>query len=543
MISILQAKKLGRLSGSWIAPNITAGLVVAAVALPLSLAYAIASGMPPQVGIYTTMIMTFLGSLFGGSMLLISGPAPALITILAGISATDGPDAVVLTALIAGVILLIMGLVKFGLVMRFIPEPVVLGFVVGVAFIVAMSAFPYFTGVPKPHGLANHEKLIELGQHISEVYWPTVIMGISALLIMILFQTVKPLKRIPGPLVVLVLGIIVMKTLQPEGVATIGTQFKGIPQGLPTFTLPEVSFSRVIGLIVPGFTVAFVASLETLLAAKVGDGLSGTKHLPDQELKSQGIANIVCSLFGAMPGAGSVSRTATSLKSGGSSPIAGITLAVTLAIILLLLAPQAADVPMAVIGAILMMVAWKMAEFPHLISTTRHAPRTDVVILWLTAILTVFAGLQYATPVGVMIAALYFMKRMASEVSYSTREGGAADDDLTPLDLPAGTLLLDIDGPFFFAAIEPFEIELGELGSDPKNLIIRLDDAPYMDFSGLEALEDAITHLHKRGVRVIVSDANVTVRKKLEAVGIVKLIGAENMVPSFEDALALVRQG
>lgn len=545
MISIRQAQRQGRLAPSTIWPNVVAGLVVASVALPLSMAYAIGSGVPPQWGLYSTIILTFVGSLIGGSVVLISAPASALITLVGGLSGKDGLEAVVVTAIIAGVLLVIMGLVKFGRVMQFIPEPVILGFMLGVSFTIAFGAVVDVLGVPKPKGHHYHEKIADLGRHITQVHVPTMILGFSLVLLMIVVQNVKPLKRLPGPLVALVAGWLVVRFLHPEGVATVGTKFGGIPSGLPTPSIPDVSVSLVLHLLLPGFVIAFIAAIEALLASKVGDGLAGTRHHSNQELKSQGIGNILCGLFGSMPGTGSVSRTATSIKNGGSSPVAGLTLVVALILVLLLLAPLAVDIPMAAIGAILLMVAWKMAEVPHLIGMSKRSPRSDIVILWLTALLTIFTGLEVAAPVGVMLASLYFMSRMAKSVSYSTKgDGELLDEDgdgAGETEVPAGTLVFDIDGPFFFAAIEPFEMAMDELAADPQNLIIRLDDAPYMDLSGLEAMEDAIERLHDRGVRVIICDANDRIRVKLEKVGIVDLIGEQNMPNSFEEALALVR--
>lgn len=539
MIAIRQAQKEGLLRWSNWPQNLVAGLIVGVVALPLSMAFAIASGVTPQMGLYTAIIAAIIVSLFGGSLVQIAGPTGAFIVILAGITAKHGVDGLQIATLMAGVILVAMGLAKFGVVLKFIPAPVIVGFTAGIGVIIFTGQWHNFLGLPKPEGEHFHEKMLSLVSTIGLTHWPTAILAIICLLSIILTPRIPGMKRVPGPLVALLIGTAVVMVAHPAGVATIGSQFGGIPTGLPHFAPPPVTFSRIIELLMPAFTIAMLGAIESLLSATVADGMAGTRHDPNQELTGQGVANVACALLGGFAATGAIARTATNIRNHGNSPIAGVTHSVVLVAILLALAPLAANIPLAALAAILFIVAWNMSEVRHVVSMTRRAPLADVAILWVTLLLTVFADLVVAVNVGVILATLHFLRRMADSVEVVRHDDPGQMADLAHL--PADTLVYQIEGPLFFAAVEPFERALAETNTDPATVIIRLGRAPFMDITGLQALRDAIADLHRRGVRVIVCEANGRVRLKLDRAGVLDLIGPENAPDTLAEAVALAR--
>jgi SulP family sulfate permease len=539
MIAIRQAQREGLLRWANWPQNLVAGLIVGVVALPLSMAFAIASGVTPQMGLYTAIIAAIIVSLFGGSLVQIAGPTGAFIVILAGITSKHGIDGLQIATLMAGVILVAMGFAKFGVVLKFIPAPVIVGFTAGIGVIIFTGQWHNFLGLPKPEGEHFHEKMLSLFSNLGLIHWPTALLAVGCLLAIICTPRMPGLKRVPGPLVALLLGTGVVMALHPAGVATIGSQFGGIPTGLPTFAPPPVTFDRIIELLMPAFTIAMLGAIESLLSATVADGMAGTRHDPNQELTGQGVANVACALMGGFAATGAIARTATNIRNGGNSPIAGITHSVVLVAILLALAPLAANIPLAALAAILFIVAWNMSEVRHVVSMTRRAPIADVAILWVTLLLTVFADLVVAVNVGVILATLHFLRRMADSVEVSRHDELGPDPDLEHL--PPDTLVYQIEGPLFFAAVEPFERALAETHTDPRTVIIRLGRAPFMDITGLQALRDAIADLRRRGVNVIICEANSRVRMKLDRAGVLEVIGHENAPETLADAVALAR--
>ncbi|MGI9253113.1 MAG: SulP family inorganic anion transporter [Thermomicrobiales bacterium] len=541
MIAIQQAARAGLLRGSNWPRNLVAGLIVGVVALPLSMAFAIASGVTPQMGLYTAIVAAIVVSLFGGSLVQIAGPTGAFIVVLAGITAKHGIDGLQIATLMAGVMLVAMGLARFGAVLKFIPAPVIVGFTAGIGIIIFTGQWHNFLGLPKPEGEHFHEKMISLFSTIGQIHWPTAALATACLLAIVLTPRIPGLKRVPGPMVALLLGTGVMMTAHPAGIATIGTAFGGIPTGLPSFSPPPVTFGRIIELLGPAFTIAMLGAIESLLSATVADGMAGTRHDPNQELTGQGVANVACALLGGFAATGAIARTATNIRNGGNSPIAGITHSVVLIAVLLALAPLAANIPLAALAAILFIVAWNMSEVRHVVSMTRRAPMADVAILWVTLLLTVFADLVVAVNVGVILATLHFLNRMAGSVEVSTADLSGLDPDLR--DMPPDTLVYQIEGPLFFAAVEPFQQALAATHTDPKTVILRLGRAPFMDITGLQALRDAVADLHRRGVRVIICEANGRVRLKLDRAGVLELIGDGNATETIAEALALAREG
>ena len=540
MIALKEAWHAGLLGrGHWV-PNIVSGLIVGVVALPLAMAFAIASGAKPEQGLYTAIVAGFLVSALGGSRLQIAGPTGAFIVILSGITAKHGIDGLQIATLMAGVMLLGMGLARMGAVIRFIPAPVIVGFTAGIGVIIWVGQWRYFFGLPAPAGEHFHQKLWALLQSLPSLHLPTTALAVASLVLVVFAPRLPGLRRVPGPLVAMVLATLAQVVFGFEGVTTIGSAFGGIPRGLPSFALPEVTPARVVELVGPAFTVAMLGAIESLLSAVVADGMAGTRHDSNQELVGQGIANIAAPLFGGFAATGAIARTATNVRNGGTGPIAGMTHALTLVLIILFLAPLAAHIPLAALAAILFVVAYNMSELKHFARMVRRAPRADVVILVITFVLTVFADLVVAVNIGVILATLHFLRRMAASVEVKPVAGRELAQALGQTDdasLPDGVLVYAIDGPFFFAAVEQFEHALAVTHSDPRAVVIRLGRVPFMDITGLQALEEVADKLRRRGVRVVMCEANDLVRSKLERAGIPARLGEGGYADDLASAL------
>ncbi|TJZ64364.1 SulP family inorganic anion transporter [Chitiniphilus eburneus] len=541
MIALLEAHRAGLLGRrNWL-PNLIAGVVVGVVALPLAMAFAIASGAKPEQGLYTAIVAGLAVSIFGGSRLQIAGPTGAFIVILSGVTAKYGIAGLQLATLMAGFILLLFGLTRMGAVIKFIPDPVIVGFTAGIAVIIWTGQWPDFFGLPAAQGAHFHEKLWHMLESFPQWHPATTGIAVLSLLLVLYGPRIPGLKRVPGPLLAMVAATAIQAIFQFDGVTTIGSAFGGIPQGLPTFALPEITASRLIELIGPAFTIAILGAIESLLSAVVADGMAGTRHNANQELVGQGIANMVTPLFGGFAATGALARTATNVRNGGTSPLAGIAHAVFLLLVLLLLAPLAADIPLPALAAILFVVAWNMSEARHFLRMARRAPRADVVILLVTFALTVFADLVVAVNIGVILATLHFLRRMSSSVAVTAQGSQELKKEFGHrgfTDLPPGLLVYALEGPFFFGAAENFERTLSNIHADPRVLIIRLKWVPFIDITGLQTLEEVIGSLHKRGVLVKLSGANERVSEKLDRAGIVDLVGREHVHPAFDEALA-----
>ncbi|WP_267269979.1 SulP family inorganic anion transporter [Pseudomonas protegens] len=540
MIAIREAWKAGLLGPRHWARNLVAGVIVGVVALPLAMAFAIASGVKPEQGIYTAIIGGLLVSLFGGSRLQIAGPTGAFIVILAGVTAKYGVDGLQLATMMAGIILFLLGISRLGALIKFIPDPVILGFTAGIGVIIWVSQWKDFFGLPAVQGEHFHQKLWHLLQALPELHLATTLLALLSLALLLWVPKIPALKRLPAPLVAMVLATALQSLFQFQGVATIGSAFGGIPQGLPTLQLPEISLPRILDLIGPAFAIAMLGAIESLLSAVVADGMAGTRHDSNQELIGQGIANLATPLFGGFAATGAIARTATNIRNGGSSPLAGITHAVVLVLIILFLAPLAANIPLCALAAILFVVAYNMSELHHFKRMVQRAPRADVAILLCTFVLTVFSDLVIAVNIGVILAMLHFLRRMASSVEVQQVVGEDLENELRDKGrghLPAGVLIYTIEGPLFFGAAETFERALAQTHSDPRLLIIRLKHVPFMDITGLQTLEEVIGQLHKRGIVVKLCEANLKVHAKLERVGILHAIGAQNYHRDLSSAL------
>ncbi|HGC5939983.1 TPA: SulP family inorganic anion transporter [Legionella pneumophila] len=544
MNTITESYRAGLFQKKYWLQNIISGLIVGVVALPLAMAFAIASGAKPEQGLYTAIVAGLIVSVMGGSRVQIAGPTGAFIVVLSGITAQYGISGLQIATLMAGFILILFGFARLGTIIKFIPSPVIIGFTSGIAVVIWVGQWQYFFGLPTPGSGHFHEKFWNLLQSFPHLNIATTSLGICALFIVLYSNKLPGLKRIPGPLAALVMVTIIQSVWHFEGVATIGSLFGGIPQGLPAFIWPEITMGRLIELTGPAFAIAMLGAIESLLSAVVADGMSGTRHNSNRELVGQGIANIVAPLFGGFAATGAIARTATNIRNGGNSPLAGIIHSITLILVLLFLAPLAVNLPLAALAAILFVVSWNMSEARHFIKLIRVAPRVDVVILLVTFCLTVFVDLVVAVNVGVMIAVLHFLRRMVNSIQIQRMSEEQLSQELAQeknFDLPEGVMVYVIEGPFFFGAVETFQRALTNTHNDPRVLIIRMRWVPFIDVTGLQAMEEMIMNLQKRGVRVLLSEANSLVEAKLRKMGIVQLIGEQNFYKEFSQALDVCR--
>jgi len=538
MIAALESWRAGLFHRRHLMRNIGAGLVVGVVALPLAMAFAIASGARPEQGIYTGIIAGFLAALFGSSRVSISGPTGAFIVILAGITAQYGIDGLQVASLMAGLILLAMGLVKLGGIIRFIPTPVITGFTAGIAVIIWVGQWKDFFGLhPAASGPHFHEKLAVLVHALPGLDLPTTLLSLAALAIVVIAPRLT--RRIPSPLIAMLAVTLAQAYWHFDSVATIGSAFGGIPSGLPDLHLPQVSFARVLELLGPAFTIAMLGAIESLLCAVVADGMAGTRHDPNQELVGLGIANIASPLFGGFAATGAIARTATNIRNGGDSPLASIVHALTLLAVIVALAPLAANIPLAALAAILFVVAWNMSEARHFIDLLRHAPINDKALLLITFLLTVFADLVIAVNVGVLLAALLFMKRMSETVRIEG-ESETSLAALCPVGVPPGVQIYTIDGPLFFGAAATFERTLAGLHDQARVVIFRLGRVPFADATAMHALADVVRHFQQRHIVVRVCEANPRLANKLRDFGLMTKLGQRDASASVLDVLAEV---
>jgi len=535
MIVIIEAYRAGLLNfRNWL-PNIVAGLIVGIVALPLAMAFAIASGVKPEQGLYTAIISAFIVGIFGGSRVQIAGPTGAFIVILASITAQYGIDGLQIATLLAGFILLFMGIIKLGNVIKFIPDPVIVGFTSGIGIIIFVGEWKDFLGLQTdfPLNAHFHLKLLSLIKAFPHLDLVTTSMACFSLLLAVISS--KILKRIPGPLVAMVVATALQAIFQFKTVATIGSTFGGIPQALPQFHLPSIQLSDALNLIGPAFTIALLGAIESLLSATAADGMAKTRHHPNQELIGQGLANILSPLFGGFAATGAIARTATNIRNGGSSPISAIVHSIFLILVILLLSPLATDIPLCTLAAILFVVAYHMSDIPHFFHMVKHAPRYDLLVLFTTFLLTIFTNLVVAVNVGVILAMLLFIRRMSQFVAVEKQENEILSDELIAkgLTLPKDTIVYSIQGPFFFGVAEKIEHALAITHSDPKNIIFRLKNVPFIDITGLQTFSEIIEEFHKRGVTVFLCEANAKVTRKIVSIGITRWINENRIYDTF----------
>lgn len=541
MIAALEAARAGLFRRAHWMPNIIAGLIVGVVALPLAMAFAIASGVKPEQGLYTAIIAGIAVSLFGGSRVQIAGPTGAFIVILAGVVAQFGVSGLLLATLMAGVILVAMGLARLGAVIRFIPDPVIVGFTAGIAVIIWVGQWEYFFGLPTPDKGPFYLKAWHLLQSFDHLHPVTAGLALLSLLLAVLGPRIPGLARVPGPLLAMVVATAVVMVFDLKGVATIESTFGAIPRALPMLQLPEMHFDRLVQLLPSAFTIAMLGAIESLLSAVVADGMAGTRHDSNQELIGQGVANILSPLFGGIAATGAIARTATNIKNGGTSPLAGVIHALTLLLILLVVAPYAGKVPLCALAAILFLVAWNMSEARRFVRLVRRAPRADVAILLITFSLTIVTDLVVAVNIGVILAMFQFMRRMSDSVAVVEHGHASLRQELADagLDaLPHGVLVYAIEGPFFFGSVDSLERALSWSREPPRCVVLRLERVPLVDATGLKRLESTIESLRRRGVQVLLAGANQRVLRKLMHANVVR---REEPASYFGDLAAALR--
>ena len=525
MIAAVEAWRAGLFKREHWLPNIIAGVIVGVVALPLAMAFAIASGVKPEQGLYTSIIAGVAVSLLGGSRIQIAGPTGAFIVILAGVVAQFGVSGLLLATLMAGVMLVAMGLARLGAVIRFIPDPVIVGFTAGIAVIIWVGQWQYFFGLPVAGGGTFYLKAWHLLQSLSQLHMPTTLLALGSLVLALWGPRIPGLSRVPGPLLAMLAATAATMALAPQGVATIESTFGAIPRALPQLQLPAMSFDQVILLLPSAFTIAMLGAIESLLSAVVADGMAGTRHDSNQELVGQGVANILSPLFGGIAATGAIARTATNVRNGGTAPLAGVVHSLTLLLILLFLAPYAGKVPLCALAAILWVVAWNMSEARRFLRLVRQAPRADVAILLITFSLTILTDLVVAVNIGVILAMFQFMRRMSASVEVVEHDHASVRGELATVglkELPRDVAVYSIDGPFFFGSVDSLERALSWSREPPAWLVLRLDRVPFVDATGLKRLESTIHAMRHRGVQVLLSGAPMRVLRKLARAQIVR---------------------
>jgi len=528
--------------------DVVAGVIVGIVALPLAIAFAIASGLTPERGLYTAIIAGFLISALGGSRVQIGGPTGAFVVIVAGIVQRFGVDGLLIATLMAGVILIVFGLIRLGAAIKFIPFPVTIGFTSGIALIIFSSQVKDLLGLEMGQVPAEFlAKWDAYARAFDSVNPWALIVAALAFTIIVLWPRIE--RRIPGPFVALLVTTALVQLFHLP-VETIGGRFGEIHAGLPHPSVPQVTLALVGSLAGPAFTIALLGAIESLLSAVVADGMIGGRHRSNMELVAQGVANLASPLFGGMPATGAIARTATNVKNGGRTPVAGIVHAITLLLITLFFGRWAGLIPLATLAAILVVVAFHMSEWRTFVSEFR-APKSDVAVLLTTFLLTVLVDLTVAIEVGMVLAAFLFMRRMAevTNIKVLTHEFEDPTDDfehdpnaVQRRVVPEGVQVYEITGPFFFGAAEMFKDRVTRIAGKPKVLILRMRHVPAMDSTGLHALRDVVRRSRKEGSLVILSDVHAQPVVALERSGTYDELGEENIHGNIDDALNRARE-
>ena len=521
-----------------------AGLTVGVVALPLAMAFAIASGAPPQSGIFTAVVAGFIISALGGTRVSIGGPTGAFVVILYGIQAQHGAEHLALCTLMAGAILVVMGFARLGTMIKYIPYPVTMGFTSGIAILIFSTQIKDFLGLKVDKVPAEFvEKMQVLGGHLGTIHGPTVALAVVSLAV-ILFWPRTWQRRVPGSIVALVLGTVSVVLFQLP-VETIGSKFGGIPKGLPSPQFPSISLETIRLLIQPATTIALLAAIESLLCAVVADGMVDDRHDSNQELMAQGVANLVSPIFGGIAATSAIARTATNVRSGGRTPVAGIIHAVTLLAIVLVAAPLAKFIPLATLSAVLVNVALNMGEW-HNFSRLPKWPRSDAAVFLTAFGLTVIIDLTVAVEIGMVLAAVLFIKRVSETTQITavdeTVETEGSQHSLTGKTIPAGVMVYRIFGAFFFGAADKLESALKRLKQEPNVLILRMRKVVAMDATGLNALEDLHERLERKGKHLILSAPHTQPLLVMEKAGFLDRLGRENVCPHVDAALGRARE-
>jgi SulP family sulfate permease len=530
-----------------LAADLTAGVVVGIVALPLAIAFAIASGVTPERGLYTAVIAGFLISALGGSRVQIGGPTGAFVVIVYGIVQRHGVDGLLVATLMAGVILIALGLARLGTAIKFIPFPVVTGFTAAIGAIIAVQQLRDAFGLRLDHAPAEFIERIEVYlRHADTVNPYAVALTVITLLIVLLWPRLS--HRIPSPFVALITGTALAQVLHWP-VETIGSRFGEISAALPRPSLPPMSLALIRELAGPAFAIAALGAIESLLSAVVADGMIGGRHRSNMELVAQGVANVASPLFGGMPATGAIARTATNIKSGGRTPVAGMVHALVLLLITLFFGRWAALIPLAVLAAIVLVVAWRLSEWKVFVNEL-GAPWSDAAVMLTTFILTIVVDLSVAIGVGMVLASFLFMRRMAevTNVSVVSREFddgpvGAGDESgaIYRRRIPEGVEVYEINGPFFFGAAEKFKATLDQVSRRPRVLIVRMRNVPAIDSTAMHALKELVRRTRLQGTQVLLSDVHSQPLVALQRADLLAEIGEDNLFGDVDAALEAAR--
>jgi SulP family sulfate permease len=526
--------------------DLVAGLTVGVVALPLAMAFAIASGVKPEAGIFTAVIAGFIISALGGTKVAIGGPTGAFIVILYGIHAKYGPQNLAICTVMAGVILFVMGAARLGTMIKYIPYPVTMGFTSGIAVLIFSTQIRDFFGLRIDNVPSEFfDKMRVLFEHASTAQWTTVVLAAASLAI-ILFWPRTWQRRLPGSIVALVLGTVAVAlfNLEDFGVETIGSKFHGIPQQLPHSQIPALSWENIRQLFQPATTIALLAAIESLLCAVVADGMIDDRHDSNQELMAQGIANVVSPLFGGIAATGAIARTATNVKCGARTPVAGIIHAITLLAIILAAAPLARFIPLATLSAVLVNVALNMGEW-HNFARIPKWPRSDAAVFLTAFALTVTIDLTVAVEIGMVLAAVLFIKRVSETTQITavdeTTETEGSQHSLVGKEIPKGVMVYRIFGSFFFGAADKLETALKRNGTEPDVLVLRMRKVLAIDATGLNALEDLYERLHARKKHLVLSGPHTQPLFMMDKAGFLDRLGRENICANIELSLARAR--
>lgn len=516
--------------------DLIAGVIVAIIALPLSIALAIASGVSPEKGLYTAIIAGFAIAFLGGSNVNISGPTAAFATIVAGIVAQFGTSGLVIATIMAGLILIIMGLLKFGSLIKYIPHTITTGFTSGIALTIVIGQIKDFLGLTFPEGMPTvetAEKVEAIAKSITTFNPQALLVGAIGMAILIVWPKIS--KKIPGSLIAVVVGVVIVKAFDMD-VNTVGDLYT-ISRDLPRFSMPEFSFETVKQLVPSAFTIAILAGIESLLSCVVSDGMINDRHNSNTELIAQGVGNICSGLFGGIPATGAIARTAANVKNGGRTPVAGIVHALVLLLILVVLMPYAAWIPMPIIAAILFMVAYNMCEWRQFVKICKTAPKSDILVLVVTFVLTVVFDLVVAIEVGMIIAVVLFMKRMADVAHIRTWSEKPHENDSERLkEIPKHTEVVEFEGPMFFASAEKFsKIPMGE---DIKVIILRMRNVPALDATAMRSLNEIYSICKHSGRTLLLSHANEQPLSVMKKAGFIDKVGKEHFLANIDEALA-----
>ena len=524
-------------SGKKFATDVVAGIIVAIIALPLSIALALASGVGPEQGLYTAIVAGFIISFLGGSRVQIAGPTAAFDTIVAGIVASRGMAGLALATIIAGIILIIMGFLRLGSLIKFIPYTITTGFTAGIAVTILIGQIKDFMGLSYPAGtvtIETMEKVEAIGKNISTVNWQAVLVGVVCLAVLIVWPFVT--EKIPGSLIAVFVGIAMVKLFKMD-VNTIGNLYT-ISNKLPTFNAPDFSLGAVKAVLPDAFTIAILAAIESLLSCVVADGMINSHHRSNMELIAQGAGNIGSAFFGGIPATGAIARTAANIKNGGRTPIAGITHSIILVLVLVLLMPYAALIPMPTIAAILFVVAYNMCQWRTFVHLCKTAPKSDILVLVITFVLTVVFDLVVAIEVGMLMAVILFMKRMSDESAVSSWKYYDPDEDPDGPELkivPKHVRVYEISGPMFFGDAD--SLATIDFKDFTKVIVIRMRGVPALDATAMHAMEQLYDRCSQKGIKLVFSHVNEQPYHTMERSGFIEKVGKDNFRPHIDDAL------